>query len=297
MRAFVLLSFIAAAAALSAEEEGTCIVDGAEAVSDALDASMFIWASIARCGKSGEMVKCEIGVSSAIGSVNSMINVILGAVNQCGSLNTVNKECGMAMGKLTKHTAGIASASGMVVQKCSQGPAHGLNWNHADGALCVVNVKNLAKSLFKTVKSLLSVNSNCEAQNSPECVANALQIVGAFTGMGEYLAGAVGKCSPDGAHKGSLCAAASQRLVQQLTTFSEGAIDVSQTCGSTPAPPAPERLYSAKVKKVNASSTTNLLLAAFLPVTAIVGFIGGRVFGSRRSARSTHTMVPVPDVE
>lgn len=303
MRTVAFLSILAVTSAqLSNEELGTCAVNGAEAVSDALDASMFIWASINRCAQDGQMVKCEIGVTSAITSVNSMINVILKTVDECGALETENKECGIAASELTKHAGGIAASSGMVVQKCTPPPAHAVNWQHSDAALCVVNVKNTAKSLFKMVRSFMKVKDGCAAPDSPECAANALQIVGAIAGLGEFLAGSIGKCSPVGANPGSVCAFASQRLVQQLTVFSERAIDVSEKCGAGAAPPAkpeepaPGRLYSTKAKQFNAASNSNFLLAAFLPVTAIVGFVGGRVFGSRRTARNTQ-MLPVPDVE
>jgi hypothetical protein len=269
----------------SNELTGDCVVDGAEAVSDALDASMFIWASIARCGKNGEVVKCEIGVSSAITAMNSMVNVILKSVNKCGVLNTVNKDCGISIAMLTKHAGGITSASGGIAQKCFQGPAHGLNWNHGDAAQCVVNVKNTAKNMFKVIKSFLKLEKTqaCASGDTNACAENALQIVGAFAGVGEFLAGTVGQCSPSGMHKGSVCGQQATRLVQQLTEFSERAVDVSQKCANF-EPPA--RLYSAKGPQVRSGSTagfTNLVLAAFLPLTAIVGFYGGRKSGRHSS--------------
>lgn len=291
MRTIVLLSVLASTAAITAELQGSCVVDGAEAVSDALDGAMYIWASIARCGHTGEMVKCEIGVSSAITSTNSMINVILKAVDKCGALDTVNKECGMAASELTKHAGGITASTGSIIQKCFQGKVHGLNWNHADPAMCVVDIKNTAKSLFKMIKAFLKLEDNC-AKDEEHCAANALQIVGAFAGIGEYLAGSVGKCATSGKFAGALCATASERLVQQLTDFSQRAIVVSQKCAVES--PAPTRLYSTgKIAKQAQGSGANLALVALLPITAIVGFVGGRAFGSRGGARSTHAILPV----
>jgi len=62
MRTFTLLSVIALVAASDLEKQGDCVVDGAEAVSDLMDSTMFIWASIQRCGDhpgvGGHEVKC-----------------------------------------------------------------------------------------------------------------------------------------------------------------------------------------------------------------------------------------------
>lgn len=297
MRTFAFLAALALVAGQTNEETGTCVVSGGEAVSDALDASMFIWASIARCGHNGEEVKCEIGVSSAITSLNSMINVILKTADKCGALNTVNKECGIAVSELTEHAGGIAAAGGGVTQKCFQGAAHGLNWNHGDAAQCVINVKNTAKNLFKVIKSFMKLESSqpCAAGDTSACAENALQLIGGFAGIGEYLAGSVGQCSPAGTMTGSVCAQQATRLVQQLTQFSERAVSVSRKCGAggaMPAKPAPERLYSMKGQQVgfgNAGGFTNIVLGAFLPLTAIVGFFGGRFYGSRTQTREVMT--------
>lgn len=305
MRVLLFVSALALAAGQTAEEKGNCLVDGAEAVSDAMDASMFIWASIARCGKAGEQTKCEISVSSAITSLNSMVNVILASVDKCGSLQTENKECGLAISTLTKHAGGITEASGGIAQKCFQGPAHGLHWNEASPAQCVVDVKDTAKSLFKVIKSFLQLEKakSCQKGDTEDCATNALQIVGAFGGIGEYLAGAVGKCSPSGKYKGALCGQQATRLVQQLTEFSERAVDVSEACvpGGGKALEKKDdmdagedivdepRLYSVQGKQIGLPST-NILLVAFLPVTAIVSFVGGR-FAGRRPVRETYAPV------
>jgi len=276
--------------------------------SDAMDASMFIWASIARCGKTGEMVKCEIAVSSAIGSLNSMVNLILKAADKCGALNTVNKQCGLAMSAMTAHVAGLTASSGAVTQKCTTAPAHSNNWKPDEDVLCVVNVKNVAKSFFKVVKSFLKLEKAgpCKAGDTTACAENALQIIGAFVGVGEYLAGTVDKCSPPSEKfVGIACSTVSLHLTQQLATFSERAIDVAKACAPTPPPPytptlapgvAPEaaaRLYSNEGKATApvASSPTTLLLAAFLPVTAIVGFMGGRMYGNSRATREVSPMM------
>jgi hypothetical protein len=263
-----------------------------------MDSSMFIWASIARCGHTGEMVKCEINVASAIQSVNSMINVILKALNKCGDIHTEKPQCGIAASVLTKSTAGLAAASGGIIQKCFQAPPHGNNWNHQEPAMCVVDIKNTAKNLFKTIKAFMKLKHNCDDQSSRACESNALKIVAAFAGMGEYLAGALGQCSPN--HMaGARCAQESTRLTQHLMKVSQAGVDLSKQCEDKPAPPSPPppppppavqvvapRLYSQEGAKNESAmgASANFVLAAFLPVTGIVAFVGGRVYGNRRNS-------------
>jgi hypothetical protein len=300
MRAIVFLSAIALASAVEPrlEQQGNCLVDSAEAISDLMDSSMFIWASVARCGHKGELIKCEINVASAMRSVNSMINVILKALDQCGDLQTAHKQCGLAASTLTKATAGLTAASGGIVQKCFDGKAHGNNWNHQEPAMCVVDIKNTAKSLFKVIKAFLKLKDNCNDKDSRACASNSLKIVAAFAGMGEYLAGAIGQCSPNGM-KHARCAQESQRLTQEMLKVAQTGLDLSKACEEVPEPAAPvittpgvqllapARLYAKdNGPKGQAASalSTNFLLAAFLPVTAIVSFVGGRFYANRGSS-------------
>jgi len=295
MRTLVLLSIAALVAGADLEAQGECAVDGAEAVSDLMDSTMFIWASIARCGHKGEQVKCEVNIASAIESVNSMINVILGAVNKCGNLHSAHKECGMAAGRLTKSVAGLTAASGGIAQKCTngfKGTKHGLNWNHGAGAQCVVNLKSSAKSLFKAIKALMRVKKNCKDAESRACASNSLQIVAAFAGLGEFLAGTIGHCT-NGNSDDVECAEQIESLVHHTAKVSENGVDLSKACEVQIAEIVPDlvevqvpRLYSEENQmeaEQSSISSPNLLLGAFLPVTAIVSFVGGRFYANRRS--------------
>ena len=54
MRVFVFLSILGLAAADSRlTQQAYCAIDGAEAVSDLMDSTMFIWGAMARCGQAG----------------------------------------------------------------------------------------------------------------------------------------------------------------------------------------------------------------------------------------------------
>merc|ERR1712194_554760 len=80
-------------------------------------------------------------------------------------------------------------------------------------------------------------------------------------------------------------------------------VDMGRECEEEPEPAAPpakkaappavdmlatSRLYSEKKKDAKdqtaIGASANLLLAAFLPVTAIVGFVGGRFYANRRAS-------------
>merc|ERR1719487_2903561 len=79
-------------------------------------------ASIVRCDKSNgaeaDAIRCSLDISSAIESVNGMVNVILKAVDACDKLKTENHKCGLAVGVLTEGYAGLAAASSGIVAKC-----------------------------------------------------------------------------------------------------------------------------------------------------------------------------------
>jgi len=304
MRSLVFLSILGLAVAdVSPEKQGECLVDSGEAVSDATDAALFIWAAAKRCGKVGMVIKCEVDVTSAVKAVNGMINVILKAVDKCDGLHTENKECGLEAGKLTKHISGLAAASGIIAQKCPHTglPAPAAMGPVAAPVMCTIDLKNTLKQLFKAIKGIREAHEDCEHEDKRFCAATATDIVSSFAGMGGYLAGAVGQCRrtdpkvKNADTKTELCVQASNDLVHHLMEVAESGIQLSQKCEKPPPAPAKReapvltsvvemqmpRLYEVNGKL--ASSSTNLLLGAFLPVTAIVGFIGGRIYANNRA--------------
>lgn len=257
-------------------------------------------------------MNCEIDIASAVKSVNSMINVILEALAKCGDIKTANYECGLAAGQFTEHTAGIAAAAGGILQKCVSHASLGA-WDHKQPAMCVVNVKNTAKALFQTIRAFLTVDDSCNdvsVHNDPRvCASNALRIVSGFAGIGQYLAGTIGQCVAGSNMKGARCAQEATQIVQMLGRVAQSSMDMSKQCG--PKPPAPAlapvsyveptghemlddghaefmgdgRLYSAESKgETTMAPSFNLVLAAFLPVTAFVGFVGGRFYANRHAS-------------
>jgi len=308
MRSFLLLSLVGLVAGVTPVEKATCAVDSGEAVSDATDAAMFVWAASKRCGKVGMDVKCEIDASASVKSVNSMINVILKAVNKCDGLHTANKACALKASGLTEHTAALSAAAGMAYQKCpslfGQKPAAAAMGAIAAPVMCTVDIKNTAKHLFHVTKLLTKTTQKCEDNTSKDCTVNALDVSGSFAGMGSWLAGAVGHCKRTTALAGagaakadtrvSLCAQAATALIEQTLKVAQDGVELSELCGAEPAPaPAPAnqavivrevqvpRLFELFGGKSGDNTSMNLVLGAFLPVTAIVSFVGGRYYASR----------------
>merc|ERR1719482_414010 len=110
IRAFVILAGLFCA---EGKDTAKCALNGAEAVDEMLDSALFIMASMLRCDKSTCahcQIRCALDVSTAIESVNAMVNVILKAVDKCGDLNTEHADCGLAVGVLTRSFAGLAAA-------------------------------------------------------------------------------------------------------------------------------------------------------------------------------------------
>merc|ERR1719498_2283660 len=190
----------------------------------------------------GNQVLCSLDVSSAIEATNAMVNVILKAVEKCGGIEDGNSKCHLQIGVLTKSFAGLAASSSGVIAKC---PGQ-LNAANAGGYLvqkpgissgqsalasaaqqasfaqCLVDVKDATKSLFKATKRIISVKDNCDCENPRHCAHNSLKIVASFAAMGEYLAGALGRCSPNivnntALRAGGQCAQEVESLVRHTT--------------------------------------------------------------------------------
>jgi len=294
-----------AAVSMAEADTASCALNGARAVDDMLDGAVYIMASIVRCDDK-DVVRCEVDVASAIEAVNKMVNVILKAVEGCGGLQTENAKCGLAVGVLTRSMAGLAAASGGIVAKCPNkfNGGHpmdtvGTAMENADRygggrafktagfspgfGQCVINIKDSVKSLFKAIKRIMTVKENCEDPESMHCAHNSIKIVAAFTGLAEYISGSVAKCSANSAHTvDALCAQMSIRLFHALGETDRAGTAMARDCHITEA----QRLYLDNEKEVSTPASSNsatLALAALLPITAIVSFVGGKRLAKARA--------------
>jgi len=284
MRAFLpFAGFLLA----SGHDQMKCAIKSLGAVDELLDAAIYIWAATERCEQPGETVRCEVDIASAVESVNGMVNVILKTANKCGSLKTENPKCGMAAGVLTKSIAGLAAASGGLRESCPI-PGRRLSDALKVGRKCVVDVKHSLKALFKSIKYLTQVKDKCD-KNSNKCAKNAVKVVAAFAGLGEYLAGIVGHCV-SGDEGNALCASESAKTVKELTNVAKGGVELAHHCHLSES-----RLYAleggddeTEMQEDVSNSSLTLALAAMLPLAAVLGFMGGSRLSKARSKSPTH---------
>jgi len=322
----VLLSLGVLATARAGHDTGHCVLNGGLAMNDMADAAVFTWAATERCGKVGEEVKCEIDAASAVESVTGMIEIILKAAKECHGLHTKHPACGFAATSLTKSLAGLAAASGGIIQQCPNAieKTEGLSmrdhlthaqemsnekWAHATGATCLLDVKDSMRQLLKAITKMIKASKDCD-DDKKDCSYDILGVVAALGGMGRYLMGAVGHCShaPLPAAFPLACAEQIDSLVSHLTAVAAAGEEIHAKC-TPPAGPkviteevtvmvpveAPtDRLYDAekkdKVHATAAESASPMLITtlALLPITAVLSFVLGNRFAKSRSARVQH---------
>jgi len=309
MRSFVALSLFAlVAAGPDLDDKAHCVVDGGEAASDLVDAAIFIWGAKQRCSHNGYAIKCEIDIASAVQSIASMTNTILKVVGRCG--HDLDPDCGRAATRLVKGMAGLSSASGGIKQKCHPGwqqPAAGgamvggvlpgTKWMHGASALCVLDVKNSAKNLLKVIKNFVKIDHKCHHKKSRKCSGNTLKVVGALAGLGEYLAASIGDCqAPSKTAHDAECAQESIMLVHHVVKVAEAGVELSKKCHKHEEAPKVEpnveidyvpvaapRLYEERDGANTNVNSANIVLGAFLPVTAVVSYVAGRFYANHRS--------------
>jgi hypothetical protein len=188
-----------------------------------------------------------------------MINVIVASFSSCSHDVSDESACGMAVGKLTAHVAGLSAASGGVVQECpnpiqkSQNlvmrdslRAHGAGLPLHDPksqAICAVDLKGSMNQIYAAATAIRQAERRCEEVG--HCVYDALDVVSAFAGMGKFMMGALGHC-----YDGKLpldtafghfknfpitCSEHVTNLVHQLTGFIADADELVERCHHSPS--------------------------------------------------------------
>jgi hypothetical protein len=264
----------------AASDKGWCVLNGAAAINDLMDAGVYSWAASQRCNqqalKQGNVVKCEIDIASAAESLNRMVNVIAEAVKKCGKSTDDNSACGMAAGKLTAHLAGAAAASGGVVQECPNPvqksqhlvmrdslrkhgggmPLNDPRWPQGEQATCAIDLANTGDQIFKASQAITEAQRHCGKDGN--CAYDALDALSAFAGLGKYLMGALGHCY-DGPLKGFplSCSEHIANLARQTTGFIADTDELVQSCRHTQtmppitAPPAQLEILKVPVAAVS----------------------------------------------
>jgi hypothetical protein len=150
-------------------------------------------------------------------------------------------------------------------------------------AQCLVDIKDLTKSLFKAIKRIMTIQDSCEDGN-PHCAHNTLKLIASIGAMGEYLSSAIGKCQMNTVTQAKLitnseCASEAMHLVRHVSNVGRAGVDMQQNCI------ADARLFQIEHGDVEpqSSNSMTLALAAFLPLTAVLSFVGGSRFAKPRA--------------
>lgn len=292
-------------------KDALCVLDdsGLDIVSDALDASLFLWAADKRCGTSanltfGNHAKCQVDVWSAISATNAMVNVILKALDKCDAIHTIFAEkdvpCGRSIGVLTKHATALVAEGFEAKDKCGV-----TTWSKVDGEtaqaplMCVLDLKDMAKHLYHGVKRILKIKAECMSGGSKrKCVVHSLDVLASVAGFGSYISGAIGNCERTShwfkntlqqtqiATRPQICGKAALGVVHHTARLSSAILAMTKECGIEEkiGHPLGQRLYG-ELDEQDDKKTSNLssiILGAFLPVSAIAGFVGGRFYRNRR---------------
>merc|ERR1711908_64873 len=105
--------------------------------------------------------------------------------------------------------------------------------------------------------------------------------------MGEYLSGAIGKCTPMNSENAletkrrAICAQYSMKLVQQLSNVDRASVQMSKDCELS----HDQRLYLEQEddeEPTEEGSSLTLGLAALLPISTAVAFAAGSRFAKVR---------------
>jgi hypothetical protein len=267
------------------------------------------------CGKlKTENKKCGLAVGVLLEGYAGLAAASSGIVAKCPnklngfhSLETVGQamtNAGASAGSANNwgHGNTIATLPG---NSASAGNSNFVNLQGgASLGQCIVNVKNTMKSLFKAIARIMTIKHNCKDSGSKKCAHNQLKIMSGFIGMGEYLSGAIGKCTPYTAagaqdtKEKAICAQYSLKLVHQLSVVDRASIEMSKRCKLTDHQRA--RLYAeeqedAEEKRHDNSMT--IALAGLLPISAAFAFVAGSRFSKTRvqTTRDFESLMPVEE--
>jgi len=98
-------------------------------------------------------------------------------------------------------------------------------------ATCVVDLKHSFGSLFSVVQKTMTISEHCTG-GEEACIDRSLNVVEAFSALGEYLAGTVGHCSASSqkTKRSAGCASAVMSLVHNLNRVAETGRKMSKVC-------------------------------------------------------------------
>lgn len=290
MRSVLFLAFVSGA---SAFDEVQCSFNAAQSVDEMMDAAVYMWAAVERCGKANSEIDCTVDVATTIQSLTGMGNVIVKALDDCGGIKS--DKCGASAGQLTEAISGLTAAGGGVVDQCSS-RSRVNDHPGGDMIMCVVDVKDTTRSLLQMVQRSIDASKKCEGPVSAQhvlhgsvskpCGADVASIVAALAAMGQYISGSIARCSPTPLNANTEidldCSKQISAFVRHSSALASAATKMSYECSGTSS-----RLYAVQQEQEKAATRTSpvtLALFAFLPITAVIAFAGGNRFAKAREA-------------
>jgi len=272
----------------SAHDSAKCAVEGGDAVGPLGESIMNIWAATQRCEKGGSSMACEIDITAAISSVDTMISIIVKSLKHCGYLHMEHPKCGMAVNHLIADSAGLASEVGTALGACPWPvPATTLAVpakleRKTSLGYCVVDATNSVKTLFAAVHTMSTMHADCEKAGG-KCDHNALKLVEVLSQLGSFVAGAVAHCkaAAGGSDTKAVCASTVQGMVNNLVNVADVGMSVHKACALTDE----QRLYLEADSQTATSTSSSLpmALAALLPISAVLSFVAGSRFAKARA--------------
>jgi len=283
---------------LMGSASGSCELESGDAVENAVESVLFIWAATKRChGKllQEAPVKCEQDVASAIQSVTLMGGAIAKMVDKCSTL-TFDKhaKCAGSVNALVSASAGLAAASGLIADKCFNTVPAKYDYDVLDKATllgkCVLDSGASVNSIFQASNEIKNAKKHCQGK---KCTTDVLNVISIFSHLGGFIANSVDDCST--AHDANTgkkgmdtkvyeCSAAVLDGVGDLSKLAALGLNIKNDCDVSSS-----RLYleSNNIEgKATAGNPTLLALAAMIPISAVLSFIVGSRFAKSQQARA-----------
>jgi hypothetical protein len=241
-------------------------------------------------------------IASAAQSVTNMVDVIAKAVKDCTGLHSQSYECGMAVGGLVSASAGLASGTAGIFKDCPKNATlaigtQPLNLTFNDltaTGKCVVDAKDIVTSLMGAVSDFSKVAKDCQA-GTKDCAINALSTIGAISEIGSGIAGIVNDCQVMGnalslGNKDARCVKATSTVVADLSLIGAAGVNIAKKC-KVSGEVVSKRLYELEAAETRSPQNSMVfVLAACIPLAAVLSFVGGARFAKRRTERNTQTL-------
>jgi hypothetical protein len=241
-------------------------------------------------------------IADAAQAVSDMVGVIAKAVKDCTGLHSESYECGIAVGGIISASAGLTAGTAGIFKDCPKNATMAigtqplnLNFNdHTATGKCVVDVQDTVANLMGAVSDFSKVAKDCQA-GTKDCAINALSTIGAISKIGSGIAGIVNDCQVMGnalslGNKDARCVKATSTVVADLSLIGAAGVNIAKKC-KVSGEVVSKRLYELEAAETRSPQNSMVfVLAACIPLAAVLSFVGGARFAKRRTERNAQTL-------